>query len=541
MSTYLGAFAAAIITLLNHFLNGVTLHQQVVFYLPIVLAQCIITGLALYTVSVYYLRPVFTVLDALKIDGPIDCEIIGALLNKARRAAFNYPFDMLLFITATGVVLILTFHPSEYWFLYGGNIPANWWPITITAAIHELNLACCLGILFFVFSRNLMKGPLEITTGLAPDKGKRLSIKSRLLLTIITLVFISACTFMTFYFFFPLMGKPVPPGLFLAFVLAVTALCCIVGYFTSIDTGRDIIRVTKELDMLTRGVRPDRHQTLPVTSLDEVGDLVVSFNRLQQRMALYYREVDRELALARSVQAELLPKGFPTVPGWSIAGRMLIARQVGGDFYDYFSLPGGRLGLAVGDAAGKGMPAALLMSAVIGLLRAETMREVSPAKVLRNVNNLICGTTTGGMFITALYAVFDPGSGSCTLASAGHLSPVRFFADGTEPEFINMGSLPLGLERDVPYGEIILSIPPGGGIAFYSDGIVEARNADGVFWGFERLLAAFQSPVNTGIEEIISALIDEVLGFVDGMQEDDMTLMVIQRKAADLDKKFKQY
>lgn len=525
LAAYIAAIAAAIITLSNQFLQGVTLEQQVKFYLPVVLGQCLFVFVVVYALSAFYLRPVFNVLDNLEDGG----EIEQTLAARARKAAFNYPLDMLLFITLCGIGLSLMFHFCEWLFFYKREIPANWWAVTYQNAANEVSMTVSLGLFFFAFSRKLMRKPLERTTGLAQDTGKRLSIRNRLLITILSLVLIAGSTFLAFYLFFPLANKPIPLGLFLTFTVMVGVFCIVIGVATAADTASDIVLVTEKLAQITRGVRPGRHQTLAVTSLDEVGDLVVAFNQLQQQVAMTYRDVDRELALARAVQAELLPRGFPAGPGWELAGRSLPARQVGGDFYDYVPLPGGRFGLAIGDAAGKGMPAALLMAAVIGLLRAEAPRETSPAAVLRRVNDLICGTVSTGMFITALYAVFDPAVGACTLASAGHLSPVRFFPDGTAPEMVDLGALPLGLERGIDYREVTLAIPPGGGIAFYSDGIVEARNSAGELFGFERFLHIFRLSSNHGGEAFISFVMNEAARFAGGEQEDDMTMLMVRR------------
>jgi serine phosphatase RsbU (regulator of sigma subunit) len=525
LSTCLAAVAAAVITLSNHFIQGVTPEQQVQFYLPVVLGQCLFVVLALYTLSSAYLRPVFHVLDDLA-DGR---EIEQLKAARARKAAFNYPLDMLLFLALSGIGMSLIFHASEWLFFYKGNIPANWWLITYQNAVFEVTMTVALGMLFFALSRGLMREPLEITTGLTPDGGKRLAIRSRLLITIVSLVLIATNSFLFFYLAFSLAGKLLPLGLFLADALLVTVFCIVIGIAGASDSTRDIVLVTGSLEEIAAGVKPGRHQTLAVTSLDEVGDLVVAFNRLQQRVAVIYRDVDRELELARSVQAELLPRCFPAVPGWEIAGRSLPARQVGGDFYDYVPLSGGRFGLAVGDAAGKGMPAALLMAAVIGVLRAEAPREESPAAVLSRVNRLICGAMSGGMFVIALYAVFDPAAGACTLSSAGHLSPVKFFPDGAAPELVDLGALPLGIERDMVYREVALTIPPGGGVAFYSDGIVEARNETGELFGFDRFLKAFDFYPGRKSEEFISDMMDRVTGFAGSGQEDDMTLLVVRR------------
>ncbi|MDF9409401.1 MAG: Phosphoserine phosphatase RsbU [Pelotomaculum sp. PtaB.Bin013] len=525
LAACMGAVAFAVITLGNQFIQGVTFKQQVAFYLPVVSGQCLFVVLALYALSAAYLRPVLDTLDCFE-EGR---EPARQLVAKARRAAFNYPLDMLVFLALCGIGLILIFHFSEWFFFYKGDIPANWWLATFQAAAFELTLTVSLALLFFAFARRPLREFLEKTTGLAPDEGKRLAIRSRLLITIISIVVIAASTFLYSYLFFPLEGKPLPIGLFLILTVLIAAFCVVVGVITASDTARDIVLVTGKLEQITRGIRPGLHQTLAVTSLDEVGDLVVAFNRLQRQAALTYREVDRELALARSVQAELLPKEFPFWPGWEVAGRSLSARQVGGDFYDHIPLAGGRFGLAVGDAAGKGMPAALLMAAVIGLLRAEAPREESPAKVLGRVNDLICGTVSGGMFITALYAVFDPAAGICTLASAGHLSPVRFLPDGTGPELVDTGALPLGLASGVSYRETTLAIPPGGGMAFYTDGIVEARNVTGELYGFPRFLDAFRFSSGSTGEAFILSVIDEVSRFTGGEQEDDLTLLVVRR------------
>lgn len=524
LAVYMGAVAFAVITLSNQFLQGVTLEQQLNFYLPVVFGQCLFVVLALYALTTAFLRPVFHILACFAKERKLDQELVA----RGRKAAFNYPLDMLIFLTLCGAGLSLIFHFCEWFFFYKGDIPANWWMVTFQNGVFELTLTVCLAMLFFAFSRRLMREFLEKTTGLAPDEGKRLAIKSRMLLTITSIVVISTSTFFIFYLYFPLEGQPLPIGLFLMATLLVAVFCVVVGVVTASDTAQDIVLVTGKLEQITRGIRPGQHQTLAVTSLDEVGDLVVSFNRLQEQVAMIYRDVDRELALARSVQAELLPKEFPSLPGWEVAGSSLPARQVGGDFYDYIPLEGGRFGLAVGDAAGKGMPAALLMAAVIGLLRAEAPRQVSPGAVLGMVNDLICGTVSDGMFITALYAVFDPAAGTCTLASAGHMSPVRFFPDGTAPELVDTGALPLGLASGISYSEIILKIPPGGGIAFYTDGIVEARNASGELYGFPRFLDAFCFLSGSGSEVFIASIIDEVLCFTGGEQEDDLSILVVR-------------
>ncbi len=526
LAAYIGVLAFAAITLGNQFIQGVTLEQQIDFYLPIVFGQCLFVVLALYALSSVYLKPVLHVLDGFEKEEEMELELVA----RSRRTAFNYPLDMLLFIVLCGVGLILIFHFSEWFFFYKGDIPANWWLATLQAAAFELNLTVALAMLFFAFSRRLMRELLEKTTGLAPDEGKRLAIRSRMLLTITSIVVIATATFLYAYLFFPLAGKPLPIGLVLVLTVLISVFCIVVGVVTASDTVRDIVLVTDKLEQITRGIRPGLHQTLAVTSLDEVGDLVVAFNRLQQQVALIYRDVDRELALARSVQAELLPKNFPSLPDWEVAGMSLPARQVGGDFYDYIPLQGGRFGLAVGDAVGKGMPAALLMAAVIGLLRAEAPREESPAAVLSRVNELICGTVSGGMFITALYAVFDPAAGTCTLASAGHLSPVRFFLDGSDPDLAETGALPLGLVSGISYSDIILTIPPGAGIAFYTDGIVEARNVTGELYGFQRFINDFRFSSASGSEAFISSVIDKVFRFAGGEQEDDLTLLVVRRE-----------
>ncbi|WP_169726474.1 PP2C family protein-serine/threonine phosphatase [Desulfotruncus alcoholivorax] len=525
LAAYIGTVAFAAITMGNQFIQGVTLKQQLTFYFPVVFGQCLFAVLALYALSAAYLKPVLHVLDGFEKENEPEQELVA----RSRKKAFNYPLDMFLFLVLCGVGLILIFHFSEWFFFYKEDIPANWWLVTLQNATFELTLTVSLAMLFFAFSRRLMRGLLEKTTGLAPDEGKRLAVKNRILLTITSIVVVATSTFLSAYLFFPLAGKPLPVGLFVILTVLVAVFCAVVGVVTASDTARDIVLVTGKLEQMTRGIQPGLHQTLAVTSLDEVGDLVVAFNRLQQQVAKIYRDVDRELALARSVQAELLPKKFPSLPGWEITGVSLPARQVGGDFFDYIPLQDGRFGLAVGDAAGKGMPAALLMAAVVGLLRAEAPREESPAAVLSRVNDLICGTVSVGMFITALYAVFDPSAGTCTLSSAGHVSPVRFSQDGTAPELADTGALPLGLASGISYSEITLTIPPGGGIAFYTDGIVEARNVTGELYGFPRFLNAFRYSSGSESESFISSIVEKVFRFSGGEQEDDLTLLVVRR------------
>lgn len=234
-------------------------------------------------------------------------------------------------------------------------------------------------------------------------------------------------------------------------------------------------------------------------------------SRVQAEMGRQQAMLESELAAAREVQQVILPERAEAVPGFKVESVYQPSRQVGGDFFQV--LPAGQRGLlvAVGDVAGKGLPAAMLVSVLIGAIRGVAEYTKDPAELLARLNERLIGRTQGG-FSTALVARIE-GDGSVSIANAGHLSP---YLDGREIELY--GALPLGVVENATYQVTHFHLPQGSRLTFYSDGVVEAQNKKGELFGFERGRAiSVQSA---------AAIVQAATEFG---QEDDITVVTIER------------
>src|ERR671916_238926 len=238
---------------------------------------------------------------------------------------------------------------------------------------------------------------------------------------------------------------------------------------------------------------------------------------------------EQELQVARSIQEASLPKEVPTLEDWQITPYYLPAREVGGDFYDFHLLSGGRLGLVVGDATGKGVPAALVMSTTCGMLRAvsQALDSSSPGEMLQRVNEALVPSIPANMFVTCFYVILDPKRGSLRYANAGH--DVPYLHRNGEAEELRARGVPLGLMPGMSYEEKEIVLDAGETVLFYSDGLVEAHDPKGEMFGFPRLRALIGEH---GEERSLGDLLLEELYSFTGEgweQEDDITLVTLRR------------
>jgi predicted ester cyclase len=252
--------------------------------------------------------------------------------------------------------------------------------------------------------------------------------------------------------------------------------------------------------------------------------------RLEQEIRERER-IGQELRLARSIQQASLPKEVPTIEGWQISPYYQPAREVGGDFYDFHLFSEGHVGLVVGDATGKGVPAALVMSSTRSMLRALARASNSPGEVLEQVNDLLVTDIPANMFVTCFYAILDPESASLSYANAGHDLP--YLRHGDDAEELRARGMPLGLMSGMSYEEGEASLRQEDDVLFYSDGLVEAHDPEGEMFGFPRLhaLVAEHAEEERSLGDF---LMEELYSFVgEGWeQEDDITLLTLRRSAS---------
>jgi phosphoserine phosphatase RsbU/P len=232
---------------------------------------------------------------------------------------------------------------------------------------------------------------------------------------------------------------------------------------------------------------------------------------------------------ARRIQQGLFPRESPQIPGLTIDGHCIPAGAVGGDWYDFMPLPAHRLGerlwgLVLADVAGKGMAAALLMSATRGILRSVTKHHISTAEVMDKVNRALMEDLPPEKFVTMICAVLDPANRTFTYASAGHPWPI--FADGGQPHYLKTQSgLPLGIE-DCEFDERTVELPAGSRILLYSDGVTDAINAAGEEYGVARLEQHVANPELSGKQ-----VLDDVCAFSGARPlDDDATVIVVRAR-----------
>jgi serine phosphatase RsbU (regulator of sigma subunit) len=254
-----------------------------------------------------------------------------------------------------------------------------------------------------------------------------------------------------------------------------------------------------------------------------VGQLV----RQQQAEARQRERIDQELKIAQLIQQQFLPKELPDLPSWHVAAFYRPARTVGGDFYDFISLPDGRVMFVVGDVTDKGVPAALVMASTHALLRDAGPRLISPGKVLGHVNDMLCVDIPAHMFVTCLALVLDPVSGEVEFANAGHDVPYVRTQAGVQE--LRARGMPLGLMPGMPYEEMRFQFEPGDCALLHSDGLAEAHAPDREMFGFPRV-SELVGKGPSG-EALIDLCLTELSNFTgpDHEQEDDITLVSLQR------------
>lgn len=241
----------------------------------------------------------------------------------------------------------------------------------------------------------------------------------------------------------------------------------------------------------------------------------------------------KELEIAYQVQTRLLPERSPVLSGFDISGICIPAEEVGGDYYDYIDLGDGKLGIAVGDVSGKGVPAAIYMTLAKGVVNSQAEEVTSPGNLLAKVNNLMFESIDRGAFVSMIFAVLDSRAKTLTFSRAGH-NPVLFYRKKAKTlSWIQPEGIALGLERGKVFLDVIedkrITLEKGDSVILYTDGFVEAMNRDHIEYGEDRLLQSIQKNIHLSSKELIDTVCREVKGFADDHpQHDDMTMVSVK-------------
>lgn len=280
--------------------------------------------------------------------------------------------------------------------------------------------------------------------------------------------------------------------------------------------------------------RLNEAHNLSISELQEKNQqLTMAYEELKSAQAqiIEKERLEKELQVAYDIQMSVLPRSLPALPGYDFGARLVPARSVGGDFYDFVALGRDRMAISIGDVTDKGIPAAIFMAQVHALLRAETSKSASPRQVLRNANRHLLDMNARGLFATVLFGILHAHTGEFTYARAGHDLPILASASGQvtlAPKDIGQ---PLGILDNPQLDEQVLKIPKNGALLLYTDGITDGRSPKGEAFGLARLKAMLGHITGLPAQHACNEMLDKLISFQGSApQEDDVTLVVIRSK-----------
>jgi sigma-B regulation protein RsbU (phosphoserine phosphatase) len=246
------------------------------------------------------------------------------------------------------------------------------------------------------------------------------------------------------------------------------------------------------------------------------------------------KRLDHDLEIARDIQRILLPSEAPVIPGFEISGINIPARHVSGDYFDYVEVDKSRLGVAIADVSGKGVPASIIMAICRSVLRSQATGNPSPADVLQKVNRQLYPDIKEDMFISMAYVILDHAQGSVILSRAGHDAPIVFDHETGVAAPVKPPGMVVGIDSGSVFdritGDFPLALKREDCLLLYTDGVTEALDANGDEFGPERMIECVQTSAPEGAPAIITRIIDELRAFVGAQpQNDDITLIAIRR------------
>ena len=319
-------------------------------------------------------------------------------------------------------------------------------------------------------------------------------------------------------------------------VAVLALLVAVVAYFISRTISRPIIRLTDTVKNTGEG---DFDKKSDIDTRDEFGDLARGFNKMQDDLKLYTENlktvtaekerIGAELHVATQIQADMLPRIFPPFPQKKeidLFASMTPAKEVGGDFYDFFLIDESHLALVIADVSGKGVPAALFMVISKTLIKNRAMQGGTPAQILQDVNVQLCEGNEADMFVTCWLGIFDLSTGVLTAANAGHEFPAICGPDRKFAFLKDKHGFVLAGMEGARYRDYEIQMERGGSIFVYTDGVPEATNANSEMFGAERMLASLNSRTDSRPEVFIRSVGDAVKAFTgEAPQFDDVTMI----------------
>ena len=330
-------------------------------------------------------------------------------------------------------------------------------------------------------------------------------------------------------------------------VLVLTAAVVLLAIMSALALAKKVVKplehMTRRINALSGSDQAFEMEEVYRTD-DEIEILAESFASLSRKTRDYISQITRitaekerigtELALATRIQADMLPGIFPAFPDrkeFDIYASMDPAKEVGGDFYDFFLIDQDHLCMVIADVSGKGIPAALFMMASKIILANNAMLGKSPARILSDTNAAICSNNREEMFVTTWLGILEISTGKLTAANAGHEYPALQRPDGSFELFRDKHGLVIGAFDGVRYKEYEMHLEPGSRLFLYTDGVTEAMNTEGDLFGTDRMLDALNRQGRAHPEQILRQVTEEINSYIGGAEQfDDLTMLCLEYK-----------
>ncbi|MCX6152486.1 MAG: SpoIIE family protein phosphatase [Ignavibacteriales bacterium] len=278
--------------------------------------------------------------------------------------------------------------------------------------------------------------------------------------------------------------------------------------------------VTKPVDFT------DLETTINKTILEL--DLLRNFQKEHDQLIA----IQHDLTIARSIQEAILPKVFPPFPDrkeFEIFASMNAAKEVGGDFFDFFMIDNNRLGFVIADVSGKGVPAAIFMAVSRTLLKATALKGLSPGDCIAHVNNLLCPESIASMFVTLFYGILNTTTGEIEYANGGHNPPYIIWNEGKVEELEMTGGIALGIIESLPFAVKKITLKPNDSLFLFTDGVTEAFDYKEDLYSEQRLISRLEENFNLNVTDLCKFIVKDVHNYSVGVQQsDDITVLAIK-------------
>lgn len=513
--TLVGFAGVGFVEFHNLFILEISWKDILIYNLPFVLLQNLIF------IIVYYLYTIKKIGYIFRNEQQESRQLTESEKKKQFEELVSFPGTLFKFSIVFMIGLALSYHLYEIVFIY--KITKEFVFNLFFNLLREIAIGMVITLMIVAALRKIIR-PYILQMGISTIANVHLSLSKKIysIFFSILFIFVADITWLVLYMEGTVESQIIK-GLITVCLLSIFAV--VVIRLTILDSINYIQTIAQTITTTEKDEQKLLQSFIPITSSDEIAFLIGKFNKQQAKLQQLYKELEGELKFASTVQQNLLPKQNVTIAGYMIEGLSLPVKEVGGDFFDIIKITEKKMIILIGDVSGKGVPAALLMSATLGVIRSKTQTDViSPARLLNEMNHLLVPMLSDGMYITIGIGFIDIEKNLFTYASAGHVPPL--IKEKNRLEFVEISSLPLGLDEDETYEEFTLSLNALDGVILFTDGMVEQMNEQQEIFGFERFYQLFSSEWNPEIKSYMSQ-IDDFCGKY--KRNDDMTIVRLKK------------